>query len=206
MPSPPFITFEGLDNSGKTTQMSRIVAWLRERGTDVVATREPGGSPQAEQLRHLLVSPSQGWHPLSALLLFSAARNEHLHAVIKPALEKGAWVLCDRFIDSTYAYQGAGEGIAKAPIDAVSQAVVGTMMPTRTFIFDMPAEHVFSRPQEKAEARYETAKDLSFFQRVREGLLARAAQDKQRCVIIDATQPIDTITQDIQTSLKDYLS
>ena len=205
MTPPPFITFEGLDNSGKTTQIERIAHWLRAQDIDVVATREPGGSPQAERLRALLITPGQHWHPLSELLLFNAARNEHLHHTIKPALEKGAWILCDRFIDSTYAYQGAGGGIDKTIILAFEQAVISTHMPQRTFIFDMPPEYIAKRPQQKEQARYETEKDLAFFQRVRQGFLERAAQDKQRCVIIDATQPIDTITQTIQTSLQAFL-
>lgn len=141
VPRGRFLTLEGGEGTGKSTQLPLIAAWLRDAGLAVVETREPGGSPGAEKIRELLVNgPTDRWDPVTETMLHFAARREHLERTILPALERGAWVVCDRFADSTLAYQGYGLGVARDVIGDLYRMVVGDMKPDLTFILDIPSE------------------------------------------------------------------
>ena len=190
-----FITFEGGEGAGKSTQARRLAERLRARGLEVALTREPGGSPGAEALRALLVEgASDRWSPLGETLLMYAAREDHLERTIRPALARGAWVVCDRFMDSTRAYQGAGGGAPMALIGELERAVVARDRPDLTLVFDLPAETGLARAHARAggEARFE-AKGLAFHGRLREGFRAIAAAEPQRCRLIDAAAGIEAV-------------
>ncbi|MDC7681794.1 dTMP kinase [Asticcacaulis sp. BYS171W] len=194
-----FITFEGGEGAGKSTQVKALVARLREQGLEVVQTREPGGSGGAEALRDLLVNGDAGrWSPMSETLMMYAARANHLEQVIRPALARGAWVICDRFADSTRAYQGAGGGVTGDFIEQLDQAVVGGTQPDLTLVMDMPVEAGLARTVARGgdENRFES-KGLAFHERLRQGFLNRAATDPRRYRVIDADRPIEVLTQDI---------
>lgn len=187
-----FIAFEGGEGAGKSTQVKALVAKLRDLGLEVVQTREPGGSPGAELLRDLLVQGEAGrWSPLSELLMMYAARSDHLEKVIRPALERGAWVICDRFADSSRAYQGAGGGVAPAFIEQVDAAVVADTQPDLVLVMDMPVETGLHRAGARGdkENRFES-KGLAFHERLRQGFLARAAKVPERYRVVDADQAI----------------
>jgi len=199
-----FIAFEGGEGAGKSTQVRALVAKLRAHGLEVVQTREPGGSPGAEALRDLLVKGEAGrWSPLSELLMMYAARSDHLENVIRPALARGAWVVTDRFADSSRAYQGAGGGVAPAFIEQVDQAVVRDDQPDLVLIMDMPVEAGLHRAHVRGdnENRFES-KGLTFHERLRQGFLGRAAQAPDRYRIIDADRPVDPIADDIWTQVQ----
>ncbi len=194
-----FIAFEGGEGAGKSTQVKALVARLRERGLEVVQTREPGGSPGAEALRDLLVQGDAGrWSPLSELLMMYAARADHLEKVIRPALSRGAWVVCDRFADSSRAYQGAGGGVAPSFIEQVDRAVVADTQPDLVIVMDMPVEAGLARALSRGdkENRFES-KGLAFHERLRKGFLDRAEAVPARYRVIDAARPIEPITIDI---------
>lgn len=198
-----FIAFEGGEGAGKSTQVKAVVARLRDRGLEVVQTREPGGSPGAEALRDLLVTGDAGrWSPLSELLMMYAARSDHLEKVIRPALERGAWVVCDRFADSSRAYQGAGGGVAPSFIEAVDAAVVADTQPDLVIIMDMPVEAGLRRAASRgdAENRFES-KGAAFHERLRQGFLNRAAAVPDRYRVIDADRTIEAIAADIWSTL-----
>lgn len=198
-----FITFEGGEGAGKSTQVRALVATLRARGLEVVATREPGGSPGAEALRELLVKGDAGrWSPISETLMMYAARSDHLERVIRPALDRGAWVVCDRFADSTRAYQGAGGGVSREVIEAIDAAVVGPDAPDLTLILDLPVDVGLARAQARGdtEGRFES-KGLAFHERLRAGFLAIAAQEPDRCVVIDAARSPEAIEADIRDTV-----
>ena len=194
-----FIVFEGGEGAGKSTQVKALVARLRDRGLEVVATREPGGSPGAEQLRNLLVQGDAGrWSPISELLMMYAARSDHLEKVIRPALQRGAWVVCDRFADSSRAYQGAGGGVAPAFIEQVDAAVVGDTQPDLVLVMDLSVEAGLRRAGSRGdnENRFES-KGMVFHERLRQGFLARAATVPERYRVISADQPIDALSDAI---------
>lgn len=194
-----FITFEGGEGAGKSTQIARLAERMRALGHEVVLTREPGGSPGAEALRALLVSgETDRWSALAETLIMNAARTDHLERLIRPALARGALVLCDRFADSTRAYQGAGGGVGQPFIAAVEHAVLGQTTPDLTLILDLPVETGLDRARGRggAEARFE-AKGEAFHQRLRERYLAIAASEPQRCVVIDADRPAEVVEADI---------
>jgi len=194
-----FITFEGGEGAGKSTQVRALVARLRDQGLEVVQTREPGGSVGAEALRELLVTGEAGrWSPLSETLMMYAARANHLEQTIRPALERGAWVVCDRFSDSTRAYQGAGGRISGTFIDQIDQAVVGKDQPDLTLILDMPVEAGLKRALSRGdnENRFES-KGLDFHQRLRHGFIERAAAHPDRYHIVAADQSIEALSEDI---------
>jgi dTMP kinase len=183
-----FITFEGGEGAGKSTQLKRLVARLEASGREVVATREPGGSPGAESIRELVLKgAADRWSPVTETLLMYAARRDHVERVIRPALARGAWVVCDRFADSTRAYQGAAGGVDPALIAAMETHVLGETRPDLTLIFDMPVEVGLERAHARAgsEMRFES-KGLAFHERLREGFLAIARAEPGRCAIIDA--------------------
>ncbi|MDC7674859.1 dTMP kinase [Asticcacaulis machinosus] len=194
-----FITFEGGEGAGKSTQVKILVKRLRDQGLEVVQTREPGGSPGAEALRDLLVKgDATRWSPVSEALMMYASRADHLEKVIRPALDRGAWVVCDRFADSTRAYQGAGGGISPEFIEQIDKAVVGDSQPDLVLIMDMPVEAGLARAKGRGgdEDRFE-AKGLAFHERLRQGFLKRAAMAPERYKIIDADQSIELISSDI---------
>jgi dTMP kinase len=199
-----FIAFEGGEGAGKSTQVRAVVARLRDRGLEVVQTREPGGSPGAEILRNLLVTGEAGrWSPLSELLMMYAARSDHLEKVIRPALERGAWVVCDRFADSSRAYQGAGGGVAPAFIEAVDEAVVADTQPDLVIVMDMPVDAGLRRAAARGdtENRFES-KGAAFHERLRQGFLNRAAAVPERYRVVDADRAIDAIAADIWAALE----
>jgi dTMP kinase len=203
-----FITFEGGEGAGKSTQIARLADWLRGHGIDVVATREPGGAPGAEMIRKLLVEgPPERWEPMTEVLLHYAARRDHLARIVWPSLERGAWVLSDRFADSTMVYQGHAQGIATDDIARLHALVVGDFSPDLTLVLDVPVEAGLARAAARrgGEGRYETF-GPAFHQKVRDGFLAIAAAEPQRCVVIDATGEIDAVAEAVRQAVADRFS
>ncbi|MBU1326220.1 MAG: dTMP kinase [Alphaproteobacteria bacterium] len=190
-----FITFEGGEGAGKSTQARRLADVLRARGHDVVLTREPGGSPGGERIRALVVSgQAADWSPLTETLLMFAARDDHLNAVIRPALAAGKWVVCDRFSDSTRAYQGAAGGVDPAVVEALDAAVVGADQPDLTLVFDLPANLGLSRAlaRGEGETRFES-KGADFHDRLAAAFRRIAAAHPERCRLIDADGDVDVV-------------
>ena len=190
-----FITLEGGEGAGKSTQIARLKAWLEKRGRTAVATREPGGAPGAEMVRKLLVEgPTERWDGVTEALLHFAARREHLRTTVWPALKRGDWVVSDRFADSTMAYQGYGHGMERALLGKLYDIAVGDFRPDLTIILDLPVEAGLARASARRgkETRYESL-PLDFHERVRAGFLDIAAADPERCAVIDATADIETI-------------
>jgi dTMP kinase len=207
VPAGRFITLEGGEGAGKSTQIARLKSWLEERGHRVTATREPGGSPGAEMIRKLLVEgPVERWDGTTEALLHFAARREHLRSTVWPALKRGEWVVSDRFADSTLAYQGYGHGIERGIFEQLYQVAVGDFRPDLTVILDLPIEIGLKRAAERrgAETRYESL-PREFHARVRSGFLEIAAREPKRCVVIDATGTVDAIAQAIADAVKDRL-
>ena len=194
-----FITFEGIDGAGKSTHVAWLADAIAARGHRVVATREPGGTPLGETLRDLLLSTPMT-HESEALLMF-AARREHLARVIRPALARGDWVLCDRFTDATYAYQGGGHGVPVEHIAALERFVHGDLQPDLTLLFDVPLDVSRARLA-KAQAhgrtldKFENEKE-AFFARVRDAYLTRAAAAPERFRIVDSSRPIEDVRAEL---------
>jgi len=194
-----FITFEGIDGAGKSTHIAWYAECLRERGLEVLVTREPGGTPLAERLRDLLLS-----EPMSIeteTLLMFAARREHLERSILPALARGAIVICDRFTDSTHAYQGGGRGLTAGWIDQLEAVVLGGLRPDRTYLFDLPADIAAQRRAAAREADRFEQEDVDFFERVRAGYWQRVSQDPERFLSLDGQASIDTLRARIAADL-----
>jgi len=203
-----FISFEGGEGGGKSTQLNLLAAALSETGIEVLQTREPGGSPGAELIRTLLVEgETDRWDAQTETLLHFAARRDHLNKVIYPALENGQWVLTDRYADSTMAYQGYGHGVSKKAIHGFYQFIAGNRQPDLTIILDLPAEEGLARAEARGgertsevhqkEDRYERM-GLDFHSRLRDGFLDIARKNKKRCVVIDATKSIEEIQTNIR--------
>lgn len=199
-----FITFEGGEGAGKSTQVGRLSGRLRAAGRDVVVTREPGGSGLAETIRGLLLVPrTMPMNPLSEALLFCAARADHLDTFIRPALAGSNWVLCDRFADSTRAYQGGAGGLSAEIIDALERIVVGGTSPDLTIMLDLPAATGLARargratPGAEATADAFESRELAYHERLRHAFLAIAAAHPERCVVVDATQSVDSVESEI---------
>ena len=191
-----FLTVEGIDGAGKSTQARMLAGRLRTLGREVVETREPGGAPGAEEIRRLLVEGDpERWSPKTEILLFTAARHDHVERVVEPALARGAVVLCDRYVDSTRAYQGAGAPERRELVDRLHRLAIG-LDPDLTLIFDLdPAaalERARSRVADRDEDRFERKGQL-FQARLREEFLAIAAAEPARCALIDAAQPAETV-------------
>lgn len=200
-----FITFEGGEGVGKTTQLGRLAAWLQDRGVEVVRTREPGGTPRAERLRHVLLDRDEEPMPGSCeLLLMFAARATHLANLVHPAMRRGAWVLCDRFTDATYAYQGAGRGVPQQDIDALVRIVHPDLEPDLTILLDAPVATGLARAQERngddGPDRFESERH-EFFERVRQCYLSRAAREPGRFRVVDATGTVDDVERAIRASV-----
>ena len=190
-----FITLEGIDGAGKSTHIGGIVDLLRSRDKDVVVTREPGGTPLGEKLRTLLLS--QPMHVETEALLMFAARREHIAQVIAPALAAGRWVLSDRFTDATYAYQGAGRGMARDRIAALERWVQNGLQPDLTIVFDAPVEVALARLAKAPADRFER-EDRGFFERVRAAYLERAAAEPRRLRVVDGGKPLAEIKKEIE--------
>lgn len=196
-----FITLEGVDGAGKSTHVEWIAHWLCERGVDLCLSREPGGTLLGEKLRELLLDPAQQVDADAEALLMFAARKQHLAQVIVPALERGQWVLCDRFTDATFAYQGGGRGIAASRLAILEQWVQGSLQPDLTLYFDVPVEIARARLMAtRALDRFEQ-EQASFFERVRTGYLERARSDPARIRVVDSTQSIEDVRAAIAGSL-----
>ena len=202
-----FITFEGGEGAGKSTQARLLVERLQAAGLTVVLTREPGGSEGAEALRGLLVTGDRDrWTPTAETLLMYAGRSDHLTRLIRPALEAGTWVVCDRFSDSTRAYQGAGGGVSPAFIEVIEAEVVGPDKPDLTLVFDMPVEVGLERAfgRDMFEARFES-KGLEFHERLRAEFLRIAASQPQRCAMIDATGTLEGVADQVWSTVSSRL-
>ena len=204
-----FITFEGGEGVGKSTQLQRAAAWLRSAGVEVVLTREPGGTPRAELLRRVLLERGDEPMPQACeLLLMFAARASHLANLVEPALARGAWVLCDRFTDATYAYQGGGRGISTADIDALVRIVHPHRQPDRTLLLDAPVALGMSRAHarngETGPDRFETERG-EFFERVRHCYLQLAAAEPGRFHVIDASRSADEVEATVRDALAPLL-
>ena len=201
-----FITLEGPEGAGKSTNRDYLAARLREQGVDVVMTREPGGTPLAERIRELLLAPSD--EPMAAdteLLLMFAARAQHLAEVIRPALARGAVVLCDRFTDATYAYQGGGRGLSVERIAILESFVQGELRPDLTLVFDLPVEVGLARAAARGRLDRFEQEGQAFFEAVRQAYLQRAAQQPQLYSLLDAAQPLDAVQRAIDSLLPGLL-
>lgn len=203
-----FITFEGGEGAGKSTQVKRLAARLEAGGLEVVTTREPGGSPGAESIRDLVLrGAADRWSPVTETLLMYAARRDHIERVIAPALSRGAWVVCDRFADSTRAYQGAAGGTDPALIAALEAHILQDVRPDLTLVFDLPPEVGLERAHARAgaEMRFES-KGMAFHERLREGFRAIAAAEPERCAVIDATAAMDAVEAAVWSAVQARLA
>ena len=199
--TPRFVTLEGPEGGGKSTNQAFVRDWLQERHCQVLTTREPGGTPVGESIRALLLDPDGGMAADTELLLMFAARAEHLAARILPALQAGQWVVCDRFTDATYAYQGGGRGIPAARIAALESWVQGDRRPDLTLVLDVPGDIGDQRVAARgARDRFEQER-AEFFTRVRRCYLDLAAQAPERYAVIDASAPLPVVQQRIAAVL-----
>lgn len=202
-----FITFEGGEGSGKSTQVALLAERLRIRGIEVVTTREPGGSPGAEAMRLLLLNGVvKPLGPTAETMIFAAARDDHVQTKIAPALSRGAWVICDRFIDSTRIYQGVLGNVDRRIIRALERATVGDAMPDLTFVLDVPVEVGFARVSGRGEAkdRFES-EQIEFHIQLREAFLDLARNEPERCIVIDAAQEPDVVATRIWLAVVERL-
>jgi dTMP kinase len=202
-----FITIEGGEGAGKSTQAGLLVAALAKAGIAALRTREPGGAPGAEEIRALLVEGEPGrWDAVTEALLMVAARRSHLTHTIRPALERGEWVVCDRFVDSTTAYQGYGGGVPLAALAELHRLIAGDLMPDLTFILDVPVAEGLARAAGRSgsETRFERM-NPAFHQRLRQGFLEIARAAPGRCVVIDAQADADTVQQAMLQSVRERL-
>lgn len=198
-----FLTIEGTEGVGKSTNLAFVRDWLTARGIEVVVTREPGGTPLAEEIRSLLLSKrDEAVDETAELLLVFAARAQHLAHVIKPALARGVWVLSDRFTDATYAYQGGGRGLSKSTIEQLEQLVQGDLRPDLTLILDIDVELGLNRARQRGELDRFESEAIVFFERVRSAYRQRAAAAGERYALIDAGQTLSEVQQNIAEQLK----
>ena len=204
-----FITFEGGEGAGKSTQCTLLASHLKDKGINVVVTREPGGTPSAEMIRKLLVEGDiNRWQSSTEALLMFAARSEHWHTLIHPALQEGTWVISDRFVDSSYAYQGYARGIPVAQLEQLYQFAVGATYPDLTFLLNVPLSQGFERVRDRVtgyEERFEK-EALSFHEKVQDGFLDLAKKFKKRYFVQDATLSISDIAQSLQIEIKNRFS
>ncbi len=190
-----FITLEGGEGAGKSTQVKRLLEMLARHKIKAVGTREPGGSPGAEDIRQLLVNGEPGrWDPMTETLLMFAARADHVARTIGPALLEGKWVVCDRFTDSTYAYQGAGRSVTRETIRRMESVVLDDFKPDFTLVLDLPVEEGLKRAGQRGphEARFEKF-DIEFHEKLRKAFLEIAKRNPDRCAVIDATQSEEAV-------------
>ncbi|MEN9836715.1 MAG: hypothetical protein RLZ79_383 [Pseudomonadota bacterium] len=208
-----FVTLEGIEGAGKTTVAAALIALLEQRGYAVQATREPGGTPLAEQLRGILLSRgSETISPVAETLLMFAARSVHIENRIRPALARGEWIICDRYTDATRAYQGAGRSVDAGWIEQLAKEVHAGVEPDLTLLLDLPVVVGLERARQRRVARGEMVMDrfesqaIEFFERVRRAYLQLAAAAPQRFVVIDATQPLEAVINAAQAALSDTLT
>jgi dTMP kinase len=201
-----FITVEGVEGAGKSTQLRFIESYLRQAGKSLVVTREPGGTPLSEEIREILLQPrEEGMAGNTELLLMFAARAEHLAQKILPALDAGQWVLCDRFTDATYAYQGGGRGLDKSLILDLENLIQGDHRPDMTIYLDLPVETGLKRARERGELDRFERENLQFFESVRQAYLERSVQLSNIYRVIDAGQTIDEVEHQVKQALDAFL-
>ncbi len=197
-----FITVEGGEGVGKSTNIAVVVDWLEEQGIAYCKTREPGGTPLAEQIRQLLLAPrDEAMAPMAELLLVFAARSQHIETVIEPALAAGQWVVCDRFTDATYAYQGAGRQLSLEWIAQLENLVQGNLRPDLTLLLDAPLDVGLSRAGQRGDLDRFEQEQRTFFERVRSAYLERAAAEPGRFELVDTNRPLALIADDIRALL-----
>ncbi|MFQ1061618.1 dTMP kinase [Bordetella trematum] len=199
-----FITLEGVDGAGKSTHIEWLVQTLRAHGLDVVSTREPGGTPLGERLRTLLLSEPMGLD--TETLLMFAARCEHVQQVIAPALARGAWVVCDRYTDATYAYQGGGRELGAARVAALEQWLQPALRPDLTWLFDVPLEVARARMAGERQLDRFEQEGQAFFERTRQAYHARVQADPDRIHVIDASQPLAVVRAALEADLQRFLA
>lgn len=190
-----FITFEGVDGAGKSTQLNWFVDALRQRGIDLLVTREPGGTPLGEKLREILLH--EPMHPETEAMLMFAARREHVERVIHPALHRGTWVISDRFSDASFAYQGGGRGVSLDKLEQLERWVHGDLQPDLTLLFDIPIEVARQRLSSNASLDKFEQEQGEFFERVRQAYLARAAKAPKRFAVIRAEKTLLEVQQEL---------
>ncbi|MCC7260365.1 MAG: dTMP kinase [Alphaproteobacteria bacterium] len=203
-----FITLEGGEGCGKSTQSRLLAEWLRTKHIDVVQTREPGGTPGAEAIRALLLQgEAQKWDGVTEVLLFTAARRDHVEKVIKPAMARGAWVVCDRFADSTMAYQGYGHRLDRHIVTTLYTTAIGGFAPDLTLVLDIDvatgldrARRVTGRDQDRFENM-----DMGFHERLREGFLTIAKAEPERCAVVDARGAVDEVQAQLRKTISERL-
>ncbi|WP_346836451.1 dTMP kinase [Microbulbifer sp. SAOS-129_SWC] len=201
-----FITLEGGEGVGKSTNLRFITDWLREQGIDFVQTREPGGTPLAEELRELLLERrEEPVDPTAELLMVFAARAQHLARVIEPALARGDWVICDRFTDATYAYQGGGRQLDGSLIAQLEETVQGALRPDRVLLLDLDPEIGLQRAASTGAADRFESEQQAFFKRVRSAYLARAEASPANYAVIDASRPLDQVQHQLRLELEQLL-
>ncbi len=201
-PAGRFITLEGGEGAGKSTQVARLAARLRAAGQSVLTTREPGGSALAERIRDLIFAPANHADALTELLLFSAARADHLVCTIRPALAAGTWVICDRFADSTRAYQGVAGALPDAVVTGIERHVVGSTVPDLTLILDLDPVIGAARVAGRAAGNSFDARNAAFHDNVRAAFLAIARAEPIRCVLVDASLDADAVAAQIDTAVR----
>ena len=203
-----FITFEGTEGVGKSTQLDNAAKTLERLGIDYIVTREPGGTPMAESIRELLLAPrEESVHETTELLLMFAARAQHLHNRILPALSAGKWVLCDRFTDATFAYQGGGRQMGVEDIEVLQTLVQGDLRPDKTILLDLPVEEGILRLTRRGETRDRIEQqDLAFKQRVREAYLERYHHYRSRIALVDASAPIHEVHKAITIEIENMVN
>jgi dTMP kinase len=198
-----FITVEGGEGAGKTTMMERMAAWLAQRGREVVSTREPGGTELAEKLRGLLLDKNTvGLSGQAELLLMFASRAQHLAELIRPALGRGATVLCDRFTDATWAYQGGGRGLPLEDIAALERLVHGDLQPDLTVLLDLPVSQGLQRATRRGETDRFEEESAGFFERVRQAYLERAGAAPERFAVVDASAAVEEVWKQVEAVLQ----
>lgn len=200
-----FITLEGIEGAGKSTQIDNICQQLESQNVEVLSTREPGGTPLAEGLRSLLLNPELEIGAEEELLMMFAGRASHIHQVIVPALDTGKWVVCDRFTDASYAYQGGGRGLGKQHIEQLEHFVQKDLRPDLTLLFDLPVEQGLARAKSRSHADRFEQEEITFFERIRQAYLDRASERPENYVIIDASANIAVVTEQVEEVIGDYL-
>jgi len=202
-----FITVEGIEGTGKSTNIVFLTSLIEKQGFEVVRTREPGGTPMAEKIRQLLLDHGQEPLPeIAELLLFFASRSLHLRNAIVPALEDGKWVVCDRFTDASRAYQGSGRGLDVDRIERLADWVQEGLEPDLTLLLDAPAEIGMQRAADRGEADRMDSQELSFYRRVREGYLTLADMHPERFAVVDASRPLEQVQESIATAIAEFFS
>ena len=202
-----FITFEGTEGVGKSTQMANAASTLKALGIDYIVTREPGGTPMAESIRELLLAPrDEPVNETTELLLMFAARAQHLHTRILPELEAGRWVLCDRFTDATFAYQGGGRGVPAERIAQLENLVQGSVRPDHVILLDAPVETGMTRARHRGELDRFEQEAVAFFERIRQTYLDRATASPARYHIVDASQPLQAVSDKVSGLIRELVN